>query len=101
MSRLLVGLMVGVVAAMAIGAATQPVLRDRMRQMATSCCGDAEGRPMRIEDATGFVKRMIGVVGERFREAAEESRIAAAEERQRLWRTFERARDSGRADIDL
>ncbi len=101
MSKMIVGLFVGAVAALAVGAATQPAVRDRVRLLAASCCGDAEGQSVRIEDATGFVKRAIEAVGERFRGAAEESRVAAAEERQRLWKHFERARDTGRADVEL
>jgi hypothetical protein len=100
-TRVVVGIVVGATVALALGAATDSVLRERMRKLAASCClGDSDGDGMNARKAAAFAKRLVEAIGERCRAAVEESRAAAADERQRLWARFERARDTGRADTN-
>jgi hypothetical protein len=106
-TRVMAGVVVGVVAALAFGLATEPAVRERVRKLAAplvslGCCGgdgDADGG-ISVQKAADFGRQVLGVAKERYRSAVEESRAAAAEERQRLWARFERARDTGRADTD-
>ncbi len=98
MTRVVVGIVVGAAVAVALGAATDSVVRERVRRLATGCCdGDAKGGGMTARKAADFARKVIGGIGERCRAAVVESRAAAAEERQRLWASFEQARDTGRA----
>ena len=102
MSRVAFGIIVGIVAASAIGIAVEPAVRARFRAIAgrlAGCC-DGQRAGSGSRQCVDLGRRALGVEQARYDQAVAEGRTAAAERRQQLWARFETARDSGRADVD-